>query len=73
MSFCFIAVCWARVLEILLGASLVLDRVYIELIGTGICVVTVFDLGMNGVLCFSQPKAGIPHLGPTNLVKHLET
>lgn len=30
------------------GASMVLDRLCIELTGTGICVVTGFNLGMKG-------------------------
>lgn len=45
---------------------MVLDRVYIELIGREICVVTVFNLGTKGAFCYSHPKAGILHLGPAH-------
>lgn len=71
LSFCFIVICSACVLECLLDASIMLERLYIELIGIRICVVTVFNLAMKGALCYSYPKAGVLYLGPMNLVKQL--
>lgn len=69
--FAAIVICSARVLECLLDASIMLEKLPIELIDIRICVVTVFNLAMKGALCFSYPKAGVLYLGPMNLVKQL--
>lgn len=42
----FFICCYLGILQCLLGANIVLEKMYIELIGTGICVVNGFNLGL---------------------------